>query len=355
MVIPEKMKAMVISGPDEYGIKEVETPVPGPGEVLVRIRAVAICGSDPKIFNGDTLGFWPPAYPFIAGHEWSGEIVSLGPDVKNYQVGDRVAGEAHKGCGFCENCKRGNYNLCLNYGKNELGHRHYGFTYQGAYAEYNIYSTLAITRIPDNITYEEATMCDTGGIALHAVELAGVTPGGNIIIFGPGPVGLMIQLLTKAMGAGNVIMVGRGDRLKIAGNLGADYTINFEEEKVFDRIKEITKQVGADEIFECSGAAISIARSIKSVRKGGKIVLIGMPPRWEIDQVPIKDIIMNQIQVLGSRGNPNVAAKVLGLMAGEKVNVKPLITHTFPLEKMNEALKTFENRVGGAMKVVVKP
>ncbi|MCJ7788797.1 MAG: alcohol dehydrogenase catalytic domain-containing protein [Candidatus Atribacteria bacterium] len=355
MEIPKKMKAMVITAPNEYAIKEIKTPVPGPGEVLAKIKAVAICGSDPKIFNGDSFGFLPPAYPFIAGHEWSGEIVSLGPDVKSFKIGDRVAGEAHKGCGFCENCKKGNYNLCLNYGKNELGHHHYGFTYQGAYAEYNIYSIMAISKIPENISYEEASMCDTGGIALHAIELTGITPGGNVVILGPGPVGLMIHLFTKAMGAGNVIMVGRGDRLKIASNLGADYIINYEKENVVERIKEITKQIGADEIFECSGASISIINSIKAVRKGGKIVLIGIPSKWQIDQVPIKDVIMNEIQVLGSRGNPNVVAKVIDLMARGKINVKPLITHTFPLERMHEALNTFEKRLDGAMKVIIKP
>lgn len=97
MSIPSKMKAMVIEAPDEYRIKDIEVPEPGPGEVLVRIKAVAICGSNPKIFNGDTLGFWPPAYPFIAGHEWSGEVVVLGSDVRNFKISDRVAGEAQKG------------------------------------------------------------------------------------------------------------------------------------------------------------------------------------------------------------------------------------------------------------------
>lgn len=115
------------------------------------------------------------------------------------------------------------------HGKNELGYRHYGFTSQGAYAEYNAYATLAITKIPDNLSYNEATMCDTGGIALHGIELSGITPGGNVVIFGPGPVGMMIQLFAKSCGAGQIIMIGRGQRLEMAQKMGADHVWEVEK------------------------------------------------------------------------------------------------------------------------------
>ena len=125
------MKALVLTSPGAFEVREVSVPKPGPHEVLCRIRGVAICGSDPEIVRGGLAGIWPPSYPFIPGHEWSGEVVEVGDGVLDFKPGDRVAGEAHKGCGYCRNCLQGRYNLCENYGRPETGHRHYGFISQG--------------------------------------------------------------------------------------------------------------------------------------------------------------------------------------------------------------------------------
>ena len=149
--IPETMKAMTLVAYDKLQLATVPVPKPGPGEVLCRIKSVAICGSDPKMIHGDYAWTnWPPYYPFIMGHEWAGQIVALGEGVNDFKVGDRVAGEAHVGCGKCDNCKKGHYTVCLNYGKDghdgglDMGHRHYGFYWQGANAEYNVYKTSAL-------------------------------------------------------------------------------------------------------------------------------------------------------------------------------------------------------------------
>ena len=130
------MLALVLTEPGKYEVKEVPTPEPGPDEVLCKVRGVAICGSDPEIIRGDLAGSWPPSYPFTPGHEWSGEVEKVGPAVTHLSPGDRVAGEAHKGCGHCRSCLEGRYTLCGNYGAPETGHRHYGFTSPGAYAQY---------------------------------------------------------------------------------------------------------------------------------------------------------------------------------------------------------------------------
>ena len=195
--IPETMKAMTLVAYDKLQLATVPVPKPGPGEVLCRIKSVAICGSDPKMIHGDYAWTnWPPYYPFIMGHEWAGQIVALGEGVNDFKVGDRVAGEAHVGCGKCDNCKKGHYTVCLNYGKDghdgglDMGHRHYGFYWQGANAEYNVYKTSALHIIPDNVSYDVAAMTDCAGVAFHGVEMAGVTPGGTCVVIGPGPIGL---------------------------------------------------------------------------------------------------------------------------------------------------------------------
>ena len=132
--IPKKMKALLLTGIETFELREIDTPEPGPGEVLAKVEAVAICGTDPKIVKGAFKGLWPKSYPAIIGHEWAGTIVKVGSETFGFSVGDRVAGEPHKGCGYCRNCMTGRYNICENYGNLESGHRHYGFTAPGAYA-----------------------------------------------------------------------------------------------------------------------------------------------------------------------------------------------------------------------------
>jgi L-iditol 2-dehydrogenase len=349
----DTMKAVVIRGPKDFGIENVPVPVPGRKEVLVKVEAVAICGSDPKLFNGTYLGNTAQIFPFIAGHEFSGRVVALGEDVREFQIGDRVAGEAHCGCGYCKNCMMGLYNICLNYGKSETGHRHYGFTWQGAYAEYNAYNVKSLTKMPDSVSYEEGTLVDTAGTSLSGIRLIGIVPGGYCVVVGPGPIGLCAMMIAQSMGA-KVIMVGRGQRLEAAKKLGADFTIDYEKEDVAGVVREITDGIGADEAVECAGNAVSVGYAINSVKRGGRVVLLGMPPAEEIN-FPIKPVILDEIMVMGSRANPNVASNVLRLIEWGDLNVKDMITHTFPLDQIHEALDTFNSRKDGALKVVLKP
>lgn len=350
-----EMNAIVMRGPGEYGLERVSVPVPAAGEALVRIRAVSICGSDPKVFDGSYRSInWPPHFPFIPGHEFAGEVVALGEGAGGLKVGDRVAGEAHCGCGYCDNCRRGSYNLCLNYGKPELGHRHYGFTYQGAYAQYNAYNVRSLTRIPDNVTFEEASLADTAGTALHATRLTGITPGGNAMIIGPGPIGIFAMQIAKAMGA-KTIMVGRRARLELAQKLGAAYCINYEECKdIVARVREITGGIGVDEAFECAGSDSAMAQCIRAARKNGNVAFVSLPATDE-HSIPTKTLVMNQIHLHGSRANPNCGKESLELMASGAINAKDMITHSFPLAEFDQAMRTFVERLDGAMKVVVIP
>ncbi len=353
--IPDTMKAVVLTEPGKFEIQQVPTPVPGDDEVLCRIMAVAICGSDPEIFHGDLAGHWPPSYPFIAGHEWAGVVVAAGKNVKEYQPGDRVAGEAHCGCGKCENCLKGRYTLCLNYGDKSTGHRHYGFVDPGAYAQYQVYNPKSLTCLPSQISFAEGSMNDTVGVAMHGVELTGVTPGGTAVIIGPGPIGLSAMRIAKALGSGRVIMVGRGDRLDFAENAGADAVVNFMKEDPVEAVRRYTDGIGADHIFECSGAPGTMVQAIKMARRGGTVSLIGVAKDSVMEQVPFKYVAYNEILVVGSKANPNVSRKVLNLMASGQVPVKDLISHRFLLEDMERALDVFTGRKEHVVKVVICP
>jgi L-iditol 2-dehydrogenase len=351
----DKMKAVVMRAPNQYGVEQVDIPTPGYKEALVRVRAVAICGSDPKVFSGGYLSInWPPAFPFIPGHEYSGEVVALGEGVTEFKAGDRVSGEAHCGCGTCANCKAGHYNLCLNYGRTPLGHRHYGFTYQGAYAQYNAYNVKSLSLLPENISFEEASLVDTAGTAYQAIRLTGVTPGGYSATFGPGPIGIFAMQIAKAMGS-KTIMVGRRERLQSARKLGADHVVDYEGVKdVVAAVREITGGIGADEVFECAGTQEAVIQSVRCAKKSGHVAFVALPTTDEM-LIPVKTLVMNQIAVHGSRANPNCSAKVLELMSRGRINAKDMITHRFSLDEIHEAMRTFVDRIDGAMKVVVQP
>lgn len=347
-----EMRAVVIHAPGEFTVETVPVPKPGRGEVLVEVKSVAICGSDPGIFNGKVLqNGWPPYYPFTAGHEFAAQVVEVGESVGSLKAGDRVAGEAHCGCGICENCKKGFYNLCLNYGR--AGHHHYGHNTPGCYAQYQVYDQKALTLLPDNVTYDQGAMVDTTGIAYNALRLTGVEPGGWTVVIGPGPMGIAAMLLASAMGSRTVV-IGRGRRLALAGELGADVLVDFEA--VEDPVAEVRRITGggAHQVIEAAGNATAYYESIQMARKGGHVALISIPAQ-DGQQAALKSLIMNQITLHGVRANPNCSKTVLDMMSQGILPVEKMITHRFPLEQIHEAFDTFTGRKDGAVKVVIHP
>src|SRR5947209_8692235 len=228
-MIGSVMRALVVSGPNDFGLRDVERPVPGPFEVLCRVRATAICGTDPHIIQGHYPGFWPKDWPLIPGHEWCGDVVDVGPgaDGLGWQVGTRVAGTSHAACGYCRRCVEGRYNICENFGVEGL-HAQYGHNAPGAYAEYVVHSVRSVFPVPDVLSDEEAAMLDPAAIALHTVIRGGHRPGDVVAVIGPGVMGLLVAECALALGAGRVIVVGRGRRLAKARELGHE-VVDFTE------------------------------------------------------------------------------------------------------------------------------
>lgn len=354
MTIPKKMQAAVLFGNGDLRVIETHVPDPGAQEVLIRVEACAVCGTDPKIVAHGWPGN-PPFGQYIPGHEFAGVVAALGEGVTDYAVGDRIAVEPHKGCGICENCIRGLYTTCLNYGNVTAGHRHYGFTVNGGFAEYAVCHVNTIHPIPAALSFDEATLITTAGTALYGItRIGGVRPGETVVVSGPGPIGLMACQLAKSLGAGMVVLTGtRSERLKLGREAcAADVTINVRESDVVREIFKLTGDIGADLTIECAGTAEAARSAVEYTRKNGRVALVGI---YEGDiPVNLNKIVQWNMTLAGGKAEGDWSLRrVLPLMADGRVKAKPLITHRFPLADINEALTVFVERKGGAIKVVI--
>lgn len=348
------MQALVLTAPHEFAIKEVPAPSPRPNEVLCRVRAIAICGTDAEIIEGTFKGRWPKAYPFIPGHEWSGQVIEAGDVARafGFVPGTRVAGTSHSGCGYCRMCRTGRYNLCLNYGREELGHRQYGHYTQGAYAELVTQTIKSVFKIPDAMPYDVAALCDTASIALHSVKRPGIEPGDTVVSVGSGGMGLLVAMCARTLGAARVLVVGGGKRLERAKGLGFE-TVDYHAGDPVARVRELTGGLGADVAVDSAGTKDSVAQAIGMVRKGGRVAFTGIPK--EASAVDFQKIVLEEIDLYGVRANRNTMEEVIPLIADGRIPADKLVTHHFKLADFDKALRTFNERVDGALKVIVEP
>jgi L-iditol 2-dehydrogenase len=351
--VTETMQALVVLSPETFEIQEVPVPEPGPMEVLCRVRAVSICGTDSHLIAGDYPGFWPPAFPIIPGHEWAGEIVKLGPgaDKAGWSVGDRVAGTSHDACGVCQQCVEGRYNLCENYGVMDL-HRQYGHNYQGADAEYVVHGVKCIFPLPDAVSFEAGAVIDPASLALHCARRGNIRPGDVVVIMGAGPVGLLGGDAARAMGAGRVIVVGRGPRLAKAQAMGFE-GIDSNAVDVVETVRGMTGGLGADVVLEAAGTPSTLRWALAALRKGGRIAAVGIPT--EAVEVDVRDLVLYELELAGSRASAGEMRRVMPLIVDGRMRLDQIMTHQFALADFGQALATFRDRSSGAIKITLTP
>ena len=356
--VPAQMKAWVLGDPDQLHLREKPTPVPKRAEVLVRIDAVAICATDLEVIHQGTPasigGGLPFNKNFTPGHEYMGTVAALGPEVDEFQIGERISVEIHAGCGQCKRCREGMYTSCLNYGKPEKGHRANGFTTDGGFAEYAVNHINTVERVPDTMSDAEATLVVTAGTSMYGLtELGGLVAGESVVVIGPGPIGLLAVAVAKALGASPVILTGtRNKRLAIGKELGADRVISISEENAVEIVKQLTGGIGADYVVECAGSEATIDQAIHMTNRGGKICLAAFP--HDPITTDIAHLVRNNIYVYGIRGEGRSATRrAMALMAERKFDATKIHTHTFALEDLPTALKYARERIEDAIKVVV--
>lgn len=349
------MRAAVIFGPDDLRVVEKPTPTPGAGEVLLRVEAASLCGTDLKIRAGSFFPSQPPPGTFTPGHEYAGTVVALGPAVDELAVGDRVVVEAHRGCMRCENCVRGHYTACLNYGRTDKGHRAVGMSADGGFADYAANHVSTLYRLPERISFEDAVMLTTAGTSMHAVDaLGGLVAGESAVVIGPGPIGLMALQTLKALGAAQVTLVGTRDaRLELGLSLGADQVVNARERDPVEAVLEATGGVGAHYVLECSGAEVAVDQAVRMCRPAGHVVLVGFfhgPVTADLNAAVKAGLTLHTVRGEGNRA----VGRAVSLAAQGRLRTAPLITHRFPLEAIGEAFDTLAERRGEAVKVVLE-
>lgn len=363
--VPQKMRAWVLDGPGELRLAEKPVPQPGKAEVLVRVRAIAVCGTDLEVIShGEPAlvqGGMPFNRNFTPGHEYMGTVAALGPGVDEFEVGERVAVEVHAGCGRCERCREGMYTACLNYGLNygdhDKGHRANGFTTDGGFADYAVNHVNTLVRVPETMSDEEATLIVTAGTAMYGLDvLGGLIAGQSLAVIGPGPIGLMATGVAKALGASPVILVGtRRDRnrLETGRRLGADAVVNADEVDVVQEVRRHTRGRGADYALECSGAPGAVNQAARMVSRGGRVCLVAFPRQEAL--VDIAHIVRNNIYLFGIRGEGRSATRrAAALLAQRRFPAQLIHTHTFPMEQVPAAIRCARERTGDPIKVVVK-
>ncbi len=351
--VPETMEALVVLEPGRFEIREVPVPLPGANEVLARVRAVSICGTDAHLIHGDYPGFWPPAFPFIPGHEWAGEIAALGPGAERYgwSVGARVAGTSHDACGVCQKCVEGRYNLCENYGVAGL-HKQYGHNVQGADATYVVQGVKTIFPLPPALGFDEGAVIDPASIALHVANRGGIAPGDTVAITGAGAIGLLGADAARIRGAGRVIVVGRGQRLAKAAALGFE-TVNTAAGDPVGAVRAMTGGFGVDVALECTGVPEMVEDALEMLRRGGRCAAVGIPTVGI--EIAMQRLVLDELELVGCRATAGEMRRVMPFVESGAMRVREMITHRFALADYREALATFNDRSSGAIKIIVRP
>ncbi|MDY7027245.1 MAG: alcohol dehydrogenase catalytic domain-containing protein [Spirochaetota bacterium] len=344
------MKAIVKTreGKGFLELQDVKRPKPERNEVIIKIKAAGICGTDMHIRDGSFYSI-PPV---IIGHEFSGEIVELGPDVSGYSVGDRVVAEPHRGgCGQCEFCRTGAVEMCRQ--KRALGYKE-----DGVFTSYTNLPATSLHRIPDSVTFEEAALTEPLAVAVKAVfERSGLEAEDFVVVLGCGPIGMLAAAAAKADGARAVMITGtnqdEGLRLPAARKLGIDYVANVQKDDVNKMIMDLTGGKGADVVIEASGAEPAIKQAMEVVKINGRVCSIGITGRETI-AMPYDRALLKSVTLSWSMSTNWLSwERALSMLGNGKVDVKNLVTHTFQLEEYEKAFELLEDLK--AIKIILYP
>jgi threonine dehydrogenase-like Zn-dependent dehydrogenase len=345
-----KTKSWVLTEPRKMAPQEFDIPDVGSGDLLLKVKVTCICGSDPHRYLNDD---GKARYPLILGHEYAGVVEKIGPDAKRIygvDAGDPITVEPYIACGHCDYCRKGYYQLC------EEG-QCYGWSItcdsppylNGAYGEYILVRPNSrVFKLKDGVSFEAGALSSVIGNGYRLiVDKAQLKPNDSALVLGPGALGLCTVIAAKESGVYPIIAAGVGDaddyRLKVAKELGADYTIRLDKENGIEKVREYTGGKMADAVLECSGAAPAYKTAFATVKKLGTIVLLGLTGGKEIP-IYTDDIVSKELQIKGSIGQPLDVDYAIKTINKNKYPLEKLITTKFPMSKADEAIEFFIGR-----------
>ena len=342
------MRAGLLSAPGTLELVDVPTPVPGPGEVVIRVGAAAICGSDLSAYRGVHTRIRPPT---ILGHEFAGTVSALGQGVDDIAIGTRVTAEPNFACGQCRGCRRGFPNVCASY--RVVGE---DVSLPGACAEFVRVQARGVHTLPASISFAEGAVVQPMAIAHRAVDRAQVEPDQTVLILGAGPIGLAAMRLAGRRGARTIVADVLPYRLTIAARLGADVVVDARSEGHRTEILAATGGDGADVTLEIAGGdqLQTWEDALALTARQGRIVIVGSFKRDEAP-LPIVSFKFRELDIVGSQGHPDTFRPMLDRIADGTLPAAELITHRLPLERLAEAFTLLSERADGVLKVVIEP
>lgn len=342
------MNGLVLYPDSNYQLEKVSDPKLGenvfsPEDVLIEVALCGVCGSDIHHW-GDKSGLAGPPKPVVTGHEITGTIRAVGPKVKELAPGDRVGCEIVTFyCGYCVNCRSGRYNICVNTPPME-GRAHY--ITGGGFAPLVIWPAKHLHKLPDNIAFEEAVLMEPTAGAVHTlIERLKLSPGESVAILGPGARGLILTQIARTLGANPIMVTGisRDEeiRFSMAKKMGADRTVNVEKEDLLAQAYDLTDGNGFDVVVENSGSSAAVLQAIDLARPGGRIMISGGGIRGGITtNIDTRKLIVKELDLLGEISHNWTSWRIaLSLIKQGKINLKPLLTEIFPLEKWETAFE----------------
>jgi L-iditol 2-dehydrogenase len=342
------MKALLLSDYKKLDIVEMPTPDVAEDEVLVRVRACGICGSDIHGYDGSTGRRIPP---LVMGHEAAGVIERAGHAVSGFKPGDRVTFDSTVSCGTCPFCRRGQVNLCDH--RMVLGVSCGDYRRHGAFAEYVTVPARILYHLPDSLPFERAALIEAVSIAVHAVGRHPLRADDSVVVVGSGMIGVLVIQVLREKGCRIIAVDVDSNKLELARRFGADHVLNPDEGEIPALVRDLTEGKGADASFEAVGRSDTVLAAARSLRKGGTAVLVGnLAPRVE---VPLQEIVTRELSLLGSCGSSGEYPECIDLLARGAVDVDPLVSCKAPLEEAPALFERLHRGDSRLMKVILQP
>lgn len=337
------MLQQVMTAPGKIEFREIETPAPKAGEVLVRIMKIGVCGSDIHVWHGEHPF---TSYPVTQGHEVSGEIAALGADVEGFEVGQKVTIQPQVVCGKCYPCRHGKYNLCESL-------KVMGFQTTGVASEYFAVAAEKVTLLPQEMSFDEGAMIKPLAVAVHAVRKFGDIKGMRVAVLGAGPIGILVAQAAKGMGAESVLITDVSAlRLEKAKQCGVDHCVNTRETDFGAALVSAFGPDKADVIYDCAGNDVTMGQAIRDARKGSTIILVAVfAGMAKVDLAVLNDHELNLNTTMMYRNEDYIEA--IALVRAGRVDLKPLISKHFAFKDYAEAYRYIDENRETTMKVII--